>query len=83
MPGATETEFFQRADVMDTKVGAEKKADPGGSRRTGFEGDDGWRRGRYRRLAKQAAGRDLQAHTGERRRPYSREAGGSRNRKER
>jgi short-subunit dehydrogenase len=28
MPGATETEFFERADMMDTKVGAEKKTDP-------------------------------------------------------
>ncbi|AWL95591.1 MULTISPECIES: SDR family NAD(P)-dependent oxidoreductase [Bradyrhizobium] len=25
MPGATETEFFRRADMMDTKVGTEKK----------------------------------------------------------
>jgi uncharacterized protein len=25
MPGATETEFFERADLMDTKVGTEKK----------------------------------------------------------
>ena len=25
MPGATETEFFERADMLDTKVGAEKK----------------------------------------------------------
>ncbi len=25
MPGATETEFFERADMMDTKVGVEKK----------------------------------------------------------
>jgi short-subunit dehydrogenase len=25
MPGATETEFFERADLMDTQVGASKK----------------------------------------------------------
>jgi short-subunit dehydrogenase len=25
MPGATETEFFERADLMDTKVGVSKK----------------------------------------------------------
>ena len=25
MPGPTDTEFFQRADLMDTKVGVEKK----------------------------------------------------------
>ena len=29
MPGATETEFFRRADMLDTKVGAAKKDDPG------------------------------------------------------
>ena len=28
MPGATETEFFERADMMDTKVGTEQKDDP-------------------------------------------------------
>ena len=28
MPGATETEFFDRADMQDTKIGAGKKADP-------------------------------------------------------
>lgn len=25
MPGATETDFFERADMLDTKVGTEKK----------------------------------------------------------
>lgn len=28
MPGATETNFFERADMMDTKVGTQKKDDP-------------------------------------------------------
>ena len=28
MPGATETEFFARADMLDTSVGQSKKADP-------------------------------------------------------
>ena len=28
MPGATETEFFERAHMMDTKVGTQEKADP-------------------------------------------------------
>jgi uncharacterized protein len=37
MPGATETEFFERADMMDTKVGTEKKADPADVARQGFE----------------------------------------------
>lgn len=27
MPGPTETEFFERADVLDTKVGAGEKAE--------------------------------------------------------
>jgi short-subunit dehydrogenase len=28
MPGATETEFFDRADMLDTKVGSQEKDDP-------------------------------------------------------
>src|ERR1043165_6356705 len=30
MPGATETEFFDRAGLEDTKIGTSKKADPAG-----------------------------------------------------
>jgi short-subunit dehydrogenase len=37
MPGATETEFFERADMMDTKVGQSKKDDPADVAKTGFE----------------------------------------------
>jgi short-subunit dehydrogenase len=37
MPGATETEFFERADLMDTKVGTEKKAPADEVARQGFE----------------------------------------------
>jgi uncharacterized protein len=37
MPGATETEFFERADMLDTKVGAQKKDDPAEVAKTGFE----------------------------------------------
>lgn len=37
MPGPTETEFFRRADLMDTKVGAEEKADPAKVAEDGFE----------------------------------------------
>ena len=37
MPGATETEFFERADMLDTKVGQAKKDDPADVARTGFE----------------------------------------------
>lgn len=37
MPGATETEFFERADMMDTKVGQSKKDDPAEVAETGFK----------------------------------------------
>ena len=37
MPGATETEFFRRADMMDTKVGTDKKDDPSDVAKNGFE----------------------------------------------
>jgi short-subunit dehydrogenase len=37
MPGATDTEFFARADMLDTKVGSEEKDDPADVARDGFE----------------------------------------------
>src|SRR4051794_15994472 len=37
MPGPTETEFFERADMLDTKVGADDKDDPADVAREGFE----------------------------------------------
>jgi short-subunit dehydrogenase len=37
MPGATETEFFERADLMDTKVGVEKKQPADEVAKIGFE----------------------------------------------
>jgi short-subunit dehydrogenase len=51
MPGPTDTEFFQRADLMDTKVGQEEKDDPAEVAQVGFdammkgEGDvvSGWK----------------------------------------
>ena len=51
MPGATETEFFERADMLDTKVGQQEKDDPAEVAKTGFdammqgEGDvvSGWK----------------------------------------
>jgi short-subunit dehydrogenase len=51
MPGATDTEFFARADMLDTKVGAGKKDDPADVAKVGFkammdgEGDvvSGWK----------------------------------------
>jgi uncharacterized protein len=36
-PGPTETEFFERADMLDTKVGADDKDDPADVARDGFE----------------------------------------------
>lgn len=50
MPGATETEFFARADMLDTAVGQGKKDDAADVAKTGFkamkngEGDvvSGW-----------------------------------------
>jgi short-subunit dehydrogenase len=51
MPGATDTEFFARADMLDTKVGTGKKDDPADVAKVGFkammdgEGDvvSGWK----------------------------------------
>jgi hypothetical protein len=51
MPEATETDFFERADMLDTKVGQGAKDDPADVARVGFDammrGDDdvvsGWK----------------------------------------
>jgi len=37
MPGATETEFFDRADMLDTKVGTAEKADPAKVAKDGWD----------------------------------------------
>jgi short-subunit dehydrogenase len=37
MPGATETDFFERADMMDTKIGQQKKDDPRMVAKAGFD----------------------------------------------
>jgi short-subunit dehydrogenase len=37
MPGATETDFFERADMLDTKIGQSKKDDPADVAKQGFE----------------------------------------------
>ena len=37
MPGATETEFFERADMLDTAVGQQEKDDPADVAKAGFE----------------------------------------------
>lgn len=36
-PGATETEFFERAGLMDTKVGQQKKDDAADVAKVGFD----------------------------------------------
>lgn len=37
MPGATETDFFERAGMQDTKIGQAGKADPADVAKTGFD----------------------------------------------
>jgi len=37
MPGATETEFFRRADMLDTSVGTARKDDPATVAKNGFD----------------------------------------------
>jgi len=37
MPGATETDFFERADMLDTQLGQSKKDDPADVARVGFD----------------------------------------------
>jgi short-subunit dehydrogenase len=37
MPGATDTEFFRRAGMEDTRVGQQRKDDPGEVARTGWD----------------------------------------------
>jgi len=37
MPGATDTHFFERADMLDTKIGSEEKASPADVAKEGYE----------------------------------------------
>lgn len=37
MPGVTDTEFFERANLTDTKIGSGRKADPADVAKAGFE----------------------------------------------
>jgi uncharacterized protein len=37
MPGATETDFFERADMLDTKIGRQEKDDPRMVAKAGFD----------------------------------------------
>ena len=54
MPGATETEFFERAGLRDTKLGQAKKDDPADVAEIGFrammEGDGDVVTGWYKKL---------------------------------
>ncbi|HEY6579109.1 MAG TPA: SDR family NAD(P)-dependent oxidoreductase [Rhizomicrobium sp.] len=60
MPGATETEFFKRADLMDTKIGQGEKADAGDVAQQGYEammkGEEGVITGLGNKLRVAAAG---------------------------
>jgi uncharacterized protein len=57
MPGPTETDFFHRADMGDTKVGASSKDDPAGGE-AGLRGPhEGPRQGHRGRRRNQAPGR--------------------------
>jgi uncharacterized protein len=59
MPGATETAFFERADMLDTKVGSEKKDDPAKVAKDGFKammsGEAGIVSGMHNKLTAAAA----------------------------
>ena len=63
MPGATETDFFERADMLDTAVGRERRTIPPMSR-GGLRRDDARRRGCGQRLAEQASIGDRERHSG-------------------
>jgi uncharacterized protein len=63
MPGPTDTEFFERADMEDTAVGAGEKDDPAEVARQGFDaliaGDERVVAGSFKNKAQVAAGRVL------------------------
>jgi short-subunit dehydrogenase len=63
MPGPTETNFFHRAGMEDTRVGQQEKADPAQVARQGFEalmaGDDKVVAGSFKNKVQAAAARLL------------------------
>ncbi|GAA3246277.1 SDR family NAD(P)-dependent oxidoreductase [Dactylosporangium siamense] len=63
MPGPTDTNFFERADMMDTKVGAGSKDDPAKVAEQGFEalmkGDDHVVAGSFKNKVQAVAGKVL------------------------
>ena len=62
MPGATETEFFDRAGLEDTKVGQAKKDDPRDVAEAGLQSHDEWGRRHRHGLAKQGRVCDCQCY---------------------
>ena len=64
MPGATETDFFERADMMDTTVGQQKKDDAAEVARQGFEAMMQGKGDVVTRMAEQAAISDCQHPAG-------------------
>jgi short-subunit dehydrogenase len=63
MPGPTDTNFFERADMMDTKVGAGQKDDPAQVAEQGFEalmkGDDHVVAGSFKNKAQAVAAKAM------------------------
>ena len=55
MPGPTDTEFFERADMEDTPVGQKDKADPAKVARAGWQRDEARGGRRHARLHEQGA----------------------------
>ena len=60
MPGPTETEFFERAELMDTKVGVQEKDDPAKVAKDGYDamlaGEGGVVSGWHNKMQVAAAG---------------------------
>ena len=61
-PGATETNFFHRAELDDTKVGQAKKDDPADVAKAGWDAMKKRRAGRDLRPQEQDAGRGRRCH---------------------
>lgn len=62
MPGATETEFFERADMLDTKVGQQKKRRPRRRGQRWLRSHAGWPGRRRLRFQEQSNRRRRQHH---------------------
>jgi len=68
MPGPTDTEFFERAGLEDTKLGQSKKDDPADVAREGFDalmnGEDHVVAGSFRNKVQAAAGKVMPERVG-------------------